>query len=161
MQDSPNFYSPKVSGGKFAKVFLHQTFALYGIYRLTLYILFCYINLGHYLKRHLLFAVVSGNATFGNEVTFVYYNQMIDKIFHFKKGEQGSKVKSVQTSQRSKSMEDGAQSSQNKGISEKLILWYLLSLYPDCIWFIMVDQIAIRLGIAYALELIFAYLFVL
>ena len=30
MQDSPNFYSPKVSGGKFAKVFLHQTFALYG-----------------------------------------------------------------------------------------------------------------------------------
>ena len=31
MQDSPNFYSPKVSGGKFAKVFLRQTFALYGI----------------------------------------------------------------------------------------------------------------------------------
>ena len=31
MQDSPNFYSPKVSSGKFAKVFLRQTFALYGI----------------------------------------------------------------------------------------------------------------------------------
>ena len=27
----PMFYSPKVSDGKFAKIFLHQTFALYGI----------------------------------------------------------------------------------------------------------------------------------
>ena len=35
MQDSPNFYSPKVSGGKFAKVFLHPTFTLSGTYFLS------------------------------------------------------------------------------------------------------------------------------